>query len=385
MRALFLACLVAAACKKPPPEPPDYSDGPAGGSTTTTGTSTGRAPTPEAPSRAFPSSGGIVGASVDDVSLLPVLGSYRDAGGHLLRIDNAERGLYDGKEVALYTRWCGREAQTLICTQLEATPGQGGGWLTLVAEPEGALRESVIGEGYTVSGPVQGGQRFSVLAAPPDPDALPADRRLQLGPDGQPLFCTEAGEIKSSCDGHYYRIPLLPVHSRLVEERQIVLVGPTAPQACNPGIRVDQELGPVDRVDLGRLATPVEPREDYVLKIARITGIKDPQFALAAWVDLDKDRREELIFELNAPADESGRPGYSVVGWLDGRTQEPVLLEVHHGVSPQEPPLRHRLAGLVDVRGDGHLGVLVDVEGTSWVIWAKTEGDPRRAGVGGCL
>lgn len=386
MRALILATLLAVACKKTPPEEPEYYDGPAGGSITSGSTgstgSTSVSP-PKAPS--FPSSGGAVGQPVDPKALAPVLGSYRDASGHLLRVTSAEAAVYDGKDVALYTRWCGRDSLTLVCMQLENTPAETGGWLTLVAEPDGALRQSVVGEGYRISGPVQGGQRFSVMAAAPASEELPVGRRLQLGPDGQPLYCTEDGQIADTCDGHYHQASLLPLHSHLVEERQVVLVGPTAPVGCNPGIRVDQQLGAVDRIDLGRLATPVEPREDHVLAIARVTGIREPQFAVAVWVDLDKDRREELLFELNAPASETGRPGYSVVGWLDGRSLEPTLLEVHHGVSPEEPPPRHRLAGLVDLVGDGHLAMLLDVEGQSWVIWGKVDGQPRRIAMRDCL
>ncbi|MCB9760294.1 MAG: hypothetical protein H6739_10700 [Alphaproteobacteria bacterium] len=374
MRTLcLLSLLLLFGCKKPPPPDPGWSDGPAG-------VPPGERPvTP--PPQALPSptaSGGSVGSALDGERAALLEGAWRDQLGNIMRIDTPDSATWQGTSVPVMMRWCQNGDRTAVCLQVKVAPSieAESPWLVLVADSAGALVQANVGERYVVSGPVVGGHRFNRLGPAPAPSALAADVRVQLGPDGAPLYCASAGVVSTTCDGHHHMVPLIPLHSRVVEERTLVLVGRGAPQGCNPGLRIDETLSAVSRIDLGRIVTPVEPRDDHLRTISTITGIPDPKVQQAVWIDLDKDRREELVFELWAEAEPTGRPGYSVVGYLAGGTLEPYLLEVHHGQGPDQPPPRAHIQGLVDVAAKGQLSLLVGLGQTSWVIWGLEDGAP---------
>lgn len=388
MILLLLTLFTACGPKRgEPPEPPP-TDGPAGVATGQTPptlppkvSGTGPAPTPFHPSEAA----GPPGASVDIERLEHLRGAWRDEGGAIFRIESGTGVLIDGQPAELMVRWCVEDEQPRVCMQVKVPPAVPGGspYLVLVQEDDDTLVQAEVGERYAVVGPVKGGQRYSRLGPAPESASLPRDVRVQLGLDGEPIYCAKGGVLSAQCDGHYRVVRMIPLFGKVVEEQSIALVGRGPAKGCNPGIRIDESVGAVVRSDLGRIVTPVEPREDHLRRISAATGISNPSVVQAAWVDLDGDRREELVFELyGVPGD---APGYSVVGILRGGSLDAQILEVHKGASAGALPGRVRLLGLVDTTGAGALALLTDVEGQAWVVWGlDSNGMPVALGRGSC-
>lgn len=388
MHTLLLILILACGPKTgETPEPPP-SEGPAGIVAAQKPSAPAVVPPAPAPKPFVPTEPpGAPGASVDAERLEQLRGAWRDESGAIFRVESATGVLIDGAPAEMMVRWCAQDGAPRVCLQVKVPPAVPGGsaFLVLVQEDDDTLAQWEVGERYAALAPVPGGQRFSRLGPPPADGSLPRDARVQLGVDGEPLYCARDGVLSAQCDGHYRVVRLMPLFGKVVEEQTVSLVGRGAPKGCNPGIRVDEAAGPTLRNELGRIVTPVEPRDDHLRRIAAATGIPAPKVSQAAWIDLDADRREELVFELyDTPAD---RPAYSVVGLLRGGTLDVQVLEAHHAASAGALPPRVRILGLVDTTGAGNLSLLTDIGGLSWVVWGidPTNGMPKTLGRGACM
>lgn len=346
------------ACKKTPPEVgPDVVQPPEG---------------PDSVRFATPP--GLPGASMDMQRAEQLLGSYRDQGGVALNLLAADQAQLDGAMAPMMLRWCVQQAQPVLCLQIKSPPTRPADspWLVLVQQPDGSLVQTEVGERYVVVGAVAEPQRFVRLEALPDPQDLSLERRLLVGPRGKPLFCADAGALVT-CEGLVHQVELMPLYSRLVERSSVVVVAQKKPAGCQVGVEVMETVGELQRRDLARIGTRIEPKPEHLSAISRASGIPGPVVEQAVWVDLNTDGKEELLFELNGPPDAEGRPGYSGVGVLNGVDLVPHVMEIQYASDATSTPPRVRLQGLADAYGDGLLGPLVGHEDGSWSVWRMNE------------
>ncbi|MCK6525094.1 hypothetical protein L6R49_27125 [Myxococcota bacterium] len=353
----LLFSLLALACapketRRPVESPPSGG----GGGTTSGATAPTAAPLPPP---------GPVGSALDAARLSALQGGpWVDQFGTVLTFKSPVEAETGGKTGSVMGLFCDLGGKSVPCLGLElptVVADKSTRLLVLVEETPETLTQYKVAEGYYAMGPVPGGQVFTRLGPPPDAERLDEQVRLMLGRDGTPLFCVREGGATLTCGGYAQAVELMPLHSALVERRRVVMVAeiPTL-KLCASGLSVVGELSTPAERPLGRVVTPTIPREDH---IARITSSVGEGFEIteAFWIDLDGDKKDELLFELGFPASVEGVPARALVGVLDdGRVTRLAQVEAKDSVAAAP---RARISGVMDPSVTGVLSVLITFEG----------------------
>jgi hypothetical protein len=229
---------------------------------------------------------------------------------------------------------------------------------------EGSAKLDVLMESLETA--ISEGHKSLVFSQWPSLLRLVADRldeqvRLMLGRDGAPLFCVREGGATLTCGGYAQAVELMPLHSGLVERRRVVMVAAAPdPQGCASGLTVAGELSTPAERPLGRVVTPTIPREDHMARITSAVG-EGFEVTEAFWIDLDGDKKDELLFELGFPATVEGVPARALVGVLDdGRVSRLAQVEAKDSIAAAP---RARIQGVMDPSVTGVLSVLITFEG----------------------
>lgn len=361
MRSLPILLLTALAVACAPKETRRPVEAPpsGGGGTTPGGDAT---PTPTAAPKPPP---GPVGSALDAARLSALqAGPWVDQFGTVLTFKSPVEAELGGKTGSVMGLFCDLGGKSVPCLGLELptiVADKSTRLLVLVEETPETLTQYKVAEGYYAMGPLPGGQVFTRLGPPPAAEGLDEQVRLMLGRDGAPLFCVREGGATLTCGGYSHAVELMPMHSALVERRRVVMVAeiPTL-KVCASGLSIVGELSTPAERPLGRVVTPTIPREDH---LARITSAVGEGFEVteAFWIDLDGDKKDELLFELGFPATVEGVPARALVGVLDdGRVTRLAQVEAKDSVSAAP---RARINGVMDPSVTGVLSVLITFEG----------------------